>query len=376
MLKFHQIKVNKDELSLTNVLQAGQAFRWVFNEKENHYTTTMKVTESNKYFIVVLSQPADDLIEFTSPDLSLDPEHLRSHLERYFRLDVSLNNLLLNEWIPKDHRFKTISAHGVRILAQEPWETLISFICSSNNNIARITKMCHSLCTNYGEEVGVFDGQKFFSFPSSDVIAERATETALRDLGFGYRAKYIIETAKKVSKVRADGNYENDTALFRKLQSSFSYIEMREHLMGYTGVGPKVADCVCLMGLGMDDVVPVDVHVSRIAKRDYQIIANNKNISTLKKLYADLPITRKKINLELDHIRLELYNKWGLYAGWAQGVLFSKEVGKVSGATSSGEIKKRAIVQVDIDIKEETATRTTFDRVSNKHRKNIKREQI
>ncbi|CCC66844.1 hypothetical protein NCAS_0A02860 [Naumovozyma castellii] len=350
MTTFEVIIVANNELSLENVLQTGQAFRWVFDESTKRYSSTMRIGDACHYSFITLRQPNSNTIEFSTTDTLQSVSEIRDHLIRYFRLDVSLNSLFNDKWIPNDKNFKKLSPQGIRILAQEPWETLVSFICSSNNNISRITKMCHSLCTNYGNEVCTYDGNKFYSFPTSDELASKATESELRELGFGYRAKYIIETAKKVVKDRRDGDYKTDSAYFEHLRSKFTYEEMREHLMSYVGVGPKVADCVCLMGFRMDEIVPVDVHIGRIATRDYRMGAKKKQLDELRKSYVDYPITKKKVKADLDYIRIEFLKKWGPYAGWAQGILFAKEIGTTSGATSTGVIKKRAFVEIDVKV--------------------------
>ncbi|EJS42524.1 ogg1p [Saccharomyces arboricola H-6] len=340
--KFGKLAVNKSELCLANVLQAGQSFRWIWDEKLNQYSTTMKIGKQQNYSVVILRQNEDkELLEFAAVGDYGGLDALKTHLMKYFRLDVSLKHLFDNVWIPNDKKFAKLSPQGIRILAQEPWETLISFICSSNNNISRITRMCNSLCSNFGNLISTINGVTYHSFPTSEELASRATEARLRELGFGYRAKYIIETARKLAKDKAVLNIACDTEYLQNLCKDTQYEDVREHIMSYNGVGPKVADCVCLMGLQMDGIVPVDVHVSRIAKRDYQIFANKNHTKELRAKYDALPITRKKINPELDYIRLLLFNKWGSYAGWAQGVLFSKEVGGTSGSTTSGEIKKR-----------------------------------
>ncbi|CAI1619751.1 hypothetical protein SEUBUCD646_0M00870 [Saccharomyces eubayanus] len=340
--KFGKLAVDKSELCLANVLQGGQSFRWIWDEKLNQYSTTMKIGRQEDYSVVILRQKEDKgLLEYAAVGDHGDQDALKSHFMKYFRLDVSLKHLFDNVWIPNDKMFAKLSPQGIRILAQEPWETLISFICSSNNNISRITRMCNSLCSNFGNLITKLDGVTYYSFPTSEELATRATESGLRDFGFGYRAKYIIETARKLAKDKVDSGIASDTEYLQKLCEDADYEDVREHLMSYNGVGPKVADCVCLMGLHMDGIVPVDVHVSRIAKRDYQISANKNHIKELRAEYNVLPITRKKINPELDYIRLMLLEKWGSHAGWAQGVLFSKEVGGTSGSTTSGEIKKR-----------------------------------
>ncbi|CCE91681.1 8-oxoguanine glycosylase OGG1 TDEL_0D00970 [Torulaspora delbrueckii] len=359
MSKFAQINIANGELYLENVLQAGQAFRWVLNEVKNHYSSTMKIGSKGRYSVVILRQPSPEVLEYASLDNTCDLKVLKEHLVKYFRLEVSLHDLHSKQWLPNDSRFEDFKPKGVRMLGQEPWETLVSFICSSNNNISRITKMCHGLSTNYGNKLGTFDSLDYFSFPTSDEIANKASEEQLRELGFGYRAKYIMETAKQMVQDKKEKGFTDDTQFLEYLRSHMTYEQMREHLMTYTGVGPKVADCICLMGLRMDEVVPVDVHVGRIAKRDYQFQAKKSDIKDLAERYRSMPITRKKINFELDLIRLMFLKKWGPYAGWAQGVLFSNEIGKTSGVTSSGVIKRRKLevkVEVNNDVVNEVVT--------------------
>lgn len=347
MLKYSQISLPKGELCLENVLQAGQAFRWVFNEDENYYATSMKVGSDDQYSLVVVRQPEDHILEFACPNDACEKEALKEYLSRYFRLDISLQELHYSDWQTRDARFKSYSPQGIRMLAQDPWETLVSFICSSNNNISRITKMCSNLCLHYGKKIGCLDSMDFYSFPTSNELIEKASESELRELGFGYRAKYIVETAKKMAQDKKIAGFQRDTDYLEYLNAHMSYEQMREHLMSYQGIGPKVSDCICLMGLRMDEVVPVDVHVGRIAKRDYHFQAKKSDIKSLAERYRELPITRKKINLELDAIRLMFLELWGPYAGWAQGILFTNEVGKTSGRTSTGEIKRRKLVEFE-----------------------------
>ena len=184
------------ELVLRNSLHCGQSFRWVIQEHTGFFYSTLKLDDS--YDLVMLRQLDDNCIEYDCYKRA-NLEKLESHLKDYFELDVSLNNLM-TQWSDADPKgFQNKEHRGVRVLNQNPWETLCSFICSSNNNISRITKMCHSLATEFGDEIAEFDGAKQYSFPSSDQIVERASEEKLRDLGFGYRAKYIIGTAQLMS---------------------------------------------------------------------------------------------------------------------------------------------------------------------------------
>lgn len=333
MVNFNQLKFDSGEVVLDNVLQCGQAFRWVWNNNEGYYSTSMLI--GGKYDIVILKQLDECTIAYRSIGFT-GTELLKDTLTNYFRMNISLNQLM-KEWSDLDDHFIGKNHKGVRILNQEPWETMISFICSSNNNISRITKLCHSLCIEYGNYIGEVDNVKYYSFPTSKDLIFKSSEKQMRELGFGYRAKYIMNTANRILK---DKGNMSETEYLKKLARKCSYEEVREKLLSYSGIGPKVADCICLMSLEFDDIVPIDVHMSRIAERDYKISINKKDLQLLKATYCDLPLTRKKINYELEFIRKLFKDKWGLYAGWAQGILFAKEIEKNSKVRINSIIQK------------------------------------
>ncbi|CUS20187.1 LAQU0S01e00958g1_1 [Lachancea quebecensis] len=345
MLKFQKLLIKRGELYLDNVLQCGQAFRWIFHEELGQYSTTMRI--DNRFKIIVLRQLEDTYIEYAS----LGTEEclgLGDFLKKYFRLEVPLSELYENQWLPQDPRFEKKRPQGIRILSQDPWETLLSYICSSNNNISRITKMCHLLCNEFGNPVGQYDKVDYYSFPTSKELVERASEEKLRALGFGYRAKFLMKTADKMLKERLE---MSDSQCLESWKDHLEYEQVREKVMGFDGVGPKVADCVCLSGLEMDEVVPVDVHIARIAQRDYKFAPRKQDIEELQIRYKNLPITRKKVNYELDLIRAMFKEKWGDFAGWAQGIVFAQEVGKTIGATSEGTTSRRKLeVEVKVEL--------------------------
>lgn len=149
----------------------------------------------------------------------------------------------------------------------------MSFICSSNNNIARISQMVEKLCTNYGDLVGTIDGYSYHDFPRPEALTGEDVEGRLRGLGFGYRAKYIYQTAVMVAKDREKGWLDSlrnpESPAFgvepspggdMKPEGRDGYRDAHEKLLELQGVGPKVADCVSLMGLGWGEAVPVDTH--------------------------------------------------------------------------------------------------------------------
>lgn len=233
----------------------------------------------------------------------MKPEEI-SYLKNYFQLDkVSLDDCY-KRWSKIDPNFakKAIHFQGIRMLRQDPWENLISFICSSNNNISRISQMIDKLCARFGEKVATLNDEPFYDFPTLDaLIKDGDTEKELRELGFGYRAKYIANTAKKI---KSDHTKQGEKWL-RTLRSK-TYQEAKEALMELQGVGPKVADCVCLMSLDHSESIPVDTHVWQIAHRDYGF--NKKGKSLTSKLYIEIG----------DHFRL----LFGDYSGWAHSVSF------------------------------------------------------
>lgn len=151
---------------------------------------------------------------------------------------------------------------GIRILRQDPWETLCSFIVSQNNNIPRIKKIIAALSEEYGEKFeyksGDGESKTFYSFPTAEALA-RAGEEALYALRTGFRAKYIYDAACKV----AEG--ELDLGSIAKLPTS----EAAAELMKIKGVGLKVASCVLLFGFGRTEAFPVDVWVRRVLDKYY-----------------------------------------------------------------------------------------------------------
>ena len=146
-------------------------------------------------------------------------------------------------------------AGGIRILQQEPWEALCTFILSQNNNIPRIRGLTEKLCASFGEAV-----EGGFAFPRPERLAD-CTEEELRALGLGYRARYLV---RLTAEVEAAG-YE-DWA--RRLRAAGSE-EAMERLTGLYGVGKKVAQCVCLFGLHQVDAFPVDTHIRRVLEAHY-----------------------------------------------------------------------------------------------------------
>lgn len=154
---------------------------------------------------------------------------------------------------------------GIRILKQELWETVISFIISANNNIPRIKGCIEKLCQMFGQPIGEFRGQMRYSFPAADVLANLDVED-LAPVKLGYRAKYIVETAKKFSK-----QPEVYEALLEEGVSGEQAAKVicKNKDTKLMGVGPKVANCIVLFGLGKMEGFPIDVWMKRVMNHLY-----------------------------------------------------------------------------------------------------------
>lgn len=179
----------------------------------------------------------------------------------------------------------------------------------------------HNLCLHYGPLVGHIEDQPLHDFPTPEALTAPGTEAHLRELGFGYRAGYIAKTALMVAKERPEGWLQGlcNSELFDESMDQKElpdggregYRKAHEELLQLLGVGPKVADCVCLMGLGWGESVPVDTHVWQIAQRDYKF-GKGKHKSLTKVTYDAVG----------DHFRA----LWGREAGWAHSVLFTADL--------------------------------------------------
>ncbi len=157
---------------------------------------------------------------------------------------------------------------GLKILNQPPWETLLSFIISANNNVGRIRRLVWLLGAQFGAAY-TLDSLTLNALPSPEALAE-VGESALRDLGFGYRAPYLIDTARMVAagfplEELSQMPYEKAHALLQKLP----------------GVGPKVADCVLLFGCGHASAFPVDVWVERLMRAWFPELAQARTRAAL-----------------------------------------------------------------------------------------------
>lgn len=225
-------------------------------------------------------------------------------ISSFFHAHISMQPLI-QAWCAADVRLAAIAAAlpGMRILRQDPWECLISFVCSSNNNVPRITQMLTKLRQRYGEPIGSLDGSDYFAFPTPEALAA-ASEEDLRSLGVGYRAKFIKATAAKV--VELGGR-----PWLLGLRDGRGHAAVHAALLQFAGVGPKVADCVAVFSCDVHGAIPVDTHVWAIACRDY-----DRSLIEAKSL---TPRIYERVG---DLFRA----RFGSHAGWAHSLLFAAEL--------------------------------------------------
>ncbi|KAM3471113.1 hypothetical protein MY8738_009463 [Beauveria namnaoensis] len=295
----------------------------------------------------------------------IEADDTKDLLQHYFSLHLNLADLY-EQWSKADPNFakKAPEFAGVRILSQDAWEALVGFICSSNNNIARISQMVHKLCIHYGPLIGYVGDEPIHDFPTPEALSGSKVESHLRELGFGYRAKYIAQTARVIAKEKPAGwletlrNPESAIKIFDKaaLGDIPTYRAAHEELLALTGVGPKVADCVCLMGLGWGESVPVDTHVWQIAQRDYKM--GRSKTKTLNKAMYDAVG---------DHFR----GIWGSYAGWAHSVLFTADLKSFA----DRPLKRELVPESEITPQNRDANQSSQKRVKAENAVKVKPEQ-
>lgn len=279
--EWRSLPVSLGELCINTTLRCGQSFRWHQVPGSDEWRCvlrgrilSLRQDPSYLYYRTHFPSAASAAGLPTPPDGTPDPDDTLALIKHYFNLKLNLTELY-SQWSSRDANFRKKAPEfaGIRILRQDAWEALICFICSSNNNIARISQMVEKLCLNYGALVGTIDGRAYHDFPDPDTLTGVEVEGHLRSLGFGYRAKFISKTASIIVHERQKGwleqlgnpefpafGVEPRPAEEMQIEGREGYRIAHESLVELQGVGPKVADCVCLMGLGWGEAVPVDTH--------------------------------------------------------------------------------------------------------------------
>ncbi|MCK9478418.1 MAG: 8-oxoguanine DNA glycosylase [Firmicutes bacterium] len=235
------IIANAKDFDLQQTFECGQCFRW------NKLCDDKYIGVVGDFLMGAYYRDGSIIIECENEQLAkeyFDIEKDYSEMKKRLQCDEVMA--------------KAISAgYGIRLLKQQPWETLVSFIISANNNIPRIKKIIELLCQTFGNEI-MKDGVKYHTFPSAEALAN-VDGDALSAIRCGYRDKYIIDAAKKVAtgEVCLDDIY------------SLPADEGREILKKIKGVGDKVADCILLFAYQKYDVFPKDVWIKKVLHKLY-----------------------------------------------------------------------------------------------------------
>ncbi len=232
---------NCKSFKVKDIFECGQCFRWN-EEPDGSYTgifghNVLNVKEEKDIVITgICNGDIEDICKY------------------YFDLDRNYEEIKKTLSLVDDNMKESIKyGEGIRILNQDLWEMIISFIISANNNIPRIKGIIERMSAKYGQEIK-FRGTSYYTFPTIDELSQASVKD-LKDLGLGFRDRYVYETTKKIKEGKI--NLEN----LKQEPTN----EVRKQLLTLTGVGPKVADCIMLFStLKRFDVFPVDVWVRRV----------------------------------------------------------------------------------------------------------------
>ena len=281
------VVTNLSEFNITHILECGQIFRYknlgdhydVFslNKKASIYTFNDKA--------IILTKDVNYFVNFF--DLNTSYADVKAKLGQFKVLSESL-------------RF----AYGIRILNQNPFEMMISFILSANNNIKRIQNIIEKICEKFGSKDC---DENFYAFPTREELL-KATKEDFKQLGAGYRADYLYNIVRQLE------NFDYD---FIKNNPSEKCLPV---LLNLSGVGPKVADCILLFGFHKGDVFPVDTWVIKIYNEYFNEYFNEENmIKNIKQ--SDVKNQQyKKENVK--QIRKNLVGLFKDLSGYAQQYLF------------------------------------------------------
>ncbi len=250
--KIETIKLTQP-YDLKETLYSGQAFRWRQLEPYKHTEGIWHEGFINS-IRVRLSQVGNTI------NIEFDPKHKEfviQAVETYLRVEDDMFSIY--DTMSSDQYLKkaTSQYRGLHILRQDPWECLVTFICSANNNIPRIRQLIEHICNSAGKHLTDHYGA-YRAFPTSSEI-NNLGEQGLRNLGFGFRAKYIAKAAVM----------ESEGQIAVSQLRGRSYGEILESLVSIPGVGDKVANCVMLFSMDCLEAFPVDVWVRRILRENY-----------------------------------------------------------------------------------------------------------
>ncbi len=273
---------NAQSFELKDIFDCGQCFRWN-KEIDGSYTGVFGNNVLN------ISKQGKDVIF-----KGICEENIETTCKKYFDLDRNYEEI--KEKLSKidKHMKESIEyGSGIRILNQDLWETIISFIISANNNIPRIKGIIERISKKYGNEI-IYNGKSYYTFPTVEQLANVTVED-LRSLGLGFRDIRVYETTHIILDKKVD---------LKELEQEKDFNKVRETLLTLSGVGPKVADCILLFStLKRWEAFPIDVWVRRV----------------MNELYIQNEDETKVNKTQIEKIAKE---KFGNLAGIAQQYLF------------------------------------------------------
>jgi N-glycosylase/DNA lyase len=287
-----------EDYDLDATLSSGQAFRWKKNGEwwegvvGEHWVRLRKARRDDQRRDAEIAETRRENREVEQDTVIAETAEPGDWqwLKGYLQLDVNLPEIVAT--FPKDGPMEASlqSCHGLRLLRQEPWECLASFICSSTKQIVQIQQIIGELCRSFGTALPVPTGHAtVYRFPTVEQIAA-LTEPQLRGCKMGFRAPYLLGTA------RAIVNGEVDIEAIRKMELP----RAREELVKFPGVGVKIADCVLLFAYGFDQAFPVDVWIMKAVQQLY--------------------FPKRKVSIK--RLRRFAETHFGPHAGYAQQYLF------------------------------------------------------
>ena len=361
-LKWIDLVVRPTELNLDISLQMGQSFNWKLVKN----SSIEKIYVGTILNSALALRSCNDTVYFALLTNSLatafEINESRNLLASYFQLNYSLKEEY-EYWGSRCNRLKSISQYiiGARVCNLDPFECLLSFICSANNNIKRITMILDKFRKQYGyyscsvtTNDSTVDSIDLYSFPTLNSLLRRSTESTFNDsikpevydftveqlqssIGLGYRAKYIYSTVHTLATFTHEmkcneksTNTNRSITLVEEYAYSSKWLHslkglihptipthtlIQSELMKLQGVGRKVADCIALFSLQQSHVVPVDVHVYNVAVRDYL------PPSSLRK--QAIPTLTDALYKEIADL---FRDKFGDKAGYAHSLLFAAEL--------------------------------------------------
>lgn len=235
------------DFDLAQTLECGQCFHFVKLDEEDYVLTA-------KGYVLHVSQEADTVTFYDT-----DKDEYVNVWKDYFDMDRDYS-AIKKKLLEKDDKLKDAieSMWGVRILNQDFFETLISFIISQNKQIPHIKKIVADISAKFGTYKGTYGGADMYTFPTLEQLAN-ASEEDFKELKTGFRAPYIMDAIRRNMAGQFDINE----------LKSMDYDSCIKELMTIKGVGEKVANCVSLFGLGKKEAFPVDVWIKRIMETMY-----------------------------------------------------------------------------------------------------------